>query len=63
MRRKLDGSMASGPAEVAEATLRHFAAIEAAEVTDMGPLRLHLAARGDAAPTDLPIACVPTRRQ
>eukprot|EP00974_Lingulodinium_polyedra_P077086 7464101-Lingulodinium_polyedra.AAC.1 len=63
MRRRPDGTMASGPAEVAEATLRHFANIEAAEVTDMDSLRSHLAARGTATPAELPIACVPTRRQ
>eukprot|EP00974_Lingulodinium_polyedra_P053128 5105873-Lingulodinium_polyedra.AAC.1 len=54
--------MAVGPEEVAEATLRHFGATEAADITDLDTLRKALHDRPRAEESPVPIACVPTRR-
>eukprot|EP00974_Lingulodinium_polyedra_P103007 9972127-Lingulodinium_polyedra.AAC.1 len=57
MRKNTDGSMAVGPVEVAEATLRHFGATEAADITDLDTLRKALHDRPRAEESPVPIAC------
>eukprot|EP00974_Lingulodinium_polyedra_P127615 11202832-Lingulodinium_polyedra.AAC.1 len=63
MRKHADGTVAIGPSQVAEATLRHSGNTEAAEATEPDALRTALRARPQTEGQIAPIASAPTRRQ